>query len=607
MIKSYGNEFVAVRVQDPRIQNQGFWNSYVDFKIFLHTNSKAFTAKTSCVRRRYSEFVWLKKKMQKNCGLVPVPDLPSKSFFSFSNEEFLEKRRKGLQSFLEKVLHMTVCLSDSQLHLFLQTQLPVGHIQDCVQGHTPYTVTDAILTYASSNQGWTQEEDGIQERTPTPVPYESMESPAPHLPTLPSGVLLDPVSLTSIDPEDLPTEEAIAEINDLDTLELQYEETESPSLTALQDNNYGESVLEINSPVEATSVGDSQVESSPVEPNVEGETHQGVSQQQTCVEVHCTEEEECLMSVEKEHEEEHSVDDSEQTVPHTQSLCELISHEVECQRESVEQAVQDPVSQVNLAQLDSRQEQNISGKDTNKTAQLDDSHEVSETGSQAEIRYEEDHDVDTDLEMTKAQGAIQETDIVEVDSDGEILLCEEQDPDMQIHGETPADESRVGDSRTGEASPVETSHMTNGYKETAEDKHIDVDNTQAAAHDTDTLKVEANVDPSPQEYFNKANCIQEKIIFVEGREDEEMPYMTNVGSATTLEEVSSGLEDSVEEPLNHEVQRNHHLESSGDHCPEEAILLAVDLDCKDSIKSHERNVHESTADANLTVDQEKEP
>lgn len=32
----------------------------------------------------------------------PVPDLPGKSFFSFNNEDFLEKRRKGLQIFLEK-------------------------------------------------------------------------------------------------------------------------------------------------------------------------------------------------------------------------------------------------------------------------------------------------------------------------------------------------------------------------------------------------------------------------------------------------------------------------------------------------------------------------
>ena len=71
---------------------------------------------------------------------------------------------------------MTVCLSDSQLHLFLQTQLPVGHIEDCVQGHTPYTVTDAILTYASSNRGWAQEEEGVvQQPSLPPVSYESVD------------------------------------------------------------------------------------------------------------------------------------------------------------------------------------------------------------------------------------------------------------------------------------------------------------------------------------------------------------------------------------------------------------------------------------------------
>ncbi|TSK14696.1 Sorting nexin-11 [Bagarius yarrelli] len=165
--------------------NEGSWNSYVDFKIFLHTNSKAFTAKTSCVRRRYSEFVWLKRKLQKNSGLVPVPDLPGKSFIHFNHTDFIEKRRKGLQSFLDKVVHMTVCLSDSQLHLFLQTQLPVGHIEDCVKGLTPYSVTDAILTYASSNRGWAQEEEGgTLEPLTTTISYESVESPSPNVHSL---------------------------------------------------------------------------------------------------------------------------------------------------------------------------------------------------------------------------------------------------------------------------------------------------------------------------------------------------------------------------------------------------------------------------------------
>ncbi|XP_008111685.1 sorting nexin-11 isoform X1 [Anolis carolinensis] len=153
-------ELTTVRVQDPRVQNEGSWNSYVDYKIFLHTNSKAFTAKTSCVRRRYREFVWLKKRLQKNAGLVPVPELPGKStFFAGSTDEFIEKRRQGLQQFLEKVLQNVVLLSDSQLHLFLQSQLSIPEIEACVQGRGPLSVTDAILRYAMSNCGWVQEED----------------------------------------------------------------------------------------------------------------------------------------------------------------------------------------------------------------------------------------------------------------------------------------------------------------------------------------------------------------------------------------------------------------------------------------------------------------
>lgn len=38
MIVSVAQEFIAVRVQDPRVQNEGSWNSYVDYKIFLHVS-----------------------------------------------------------------------------------------------------------------------------------------------------------------------------------------------------------------------------------------------------------------------------------------------------------------------------------------------------------------------------------------------------------------------------------------------------------------------------------------------------------------------------------------------------------------------------------------
>ncbi|KAK6302029.1 hypothetical protein J4Q44_G00280820 [Coregonus suidteri] len=346
------DEFVAVRVQDPRVQNEGSWNSYVDFKIFLHTNSKSFTAKTSCVRRRYSEFVWLKKRMQKNTGLVPVPDLPSKSFFSLSGEDFLEKRRKGLQSFLDKVCSMTVCLSDSQLHLFLQTQLPVGHILDCVQGHTPYTVTEAILTYASSNQGWVQEEDSTQESSLTPVPYESMESPAPHLPTLQCQEPLNPVNLASSEPEGLRTEKFLADADDIDTVELQLSETETLSSEVTQEDHnvvQVEAVLEINSPVETIFKWDSHEESTPERLDHEEVIHhQGDCQQQTPVEVHCEKdkglEEECEVEVKTERviKEESHADMTTETIPPKQSSLDPDSHEEvvhqgECQQQTPEE------------------------------------------------------------------------------------------------------------------------------------------------------------------------------------------------------------------------------------------------------------------------------
>uniref|UniRef100_A0A2K6CFU5 Sorting nexin 11 n=1 Tax=Macaca nemestrina TaxID=9545 RepID=A0A2K6CFU5_MACNE len=137
-VVSREQEVITVRVQDPRVQNEGSWNSYVDYKIFLHTNSKAFTAKTSCVRRRYREFVWLRKQLQRNAGLVAVPELPGKSTLLRTSDEFNEKRHKAA-ALLEKV--EVWFLSDSQLHLFLQSQLSVPEIEACVQGRSTMTVS----------------------------------------------------------------------------------------------------------------------------------------------------------------------------------------------------------------------------------------------------------------------------------------------------------------------------------------------------------------------------------------------------------------------------------------------------------------------------------
>lgn len=204
---------------------------------------------------------------------------------------------------------MTVCLSDSQLHLFLQTQLSVSHIQDCVQGHTPFTVTDAILTYASSNQGLAQaQEDEPSKESSLAVSYESMErydswiniqmlvfnvpaeelfhppplsfhSPVPHQPSLPAKEDFRPDLLLG------PDSGQIELFNPASGDKLQLKE--KSLIRVLQKSNQMEAVLEEGG---ATGVsfflGDNQAE--PESPGLEDQTRHRSCQIQTPVEVHST-------------------------------------------------------------------------------------------------------------------------------------------------------------------------------------------------------------------------------------------------------------------------------------------------------------------------------
>ncbi|KAK7886243.1 hypothetical protein WMY93_025864 [Mugilogobius chulae] len=95
---------ISVWVRDPRIQKNDFWHAYIDYEICLHTDSVCFTKKMSSVRRRYSEFVWLRQKLEANSLLmIKLPELPPKNpFFSLNNARQISERMKGLQRFLEQ-------------------------------------------------------------------------------------------------------------------------------------------------------------------------------------------------------------------------------------------------------------------------------------------------------------------------------------------------------------------------------------------------------------------------------------------------------------------------------------------------------------------------
>ncbi|XP_024115152.1 sorting nexin-10A [Oryzias melastigma] len=139
------SEFISISVQDPRLHKEDTWTTYVDYEIYLQTNSMCFRKKRSCVRRRYSEFVWLRHCLEQNALVLNVPKLPSwNPFFSLRNEDQVTKRMKGLQEFLDNILQVPLLLSDSRLHLFLQSGLSITKIMKCSLGQTRYTVAEAI-------------------------------------------------------------------------------------------------------------------------------------------------------------------------------------------------------------------------------------------------------------------------------------------------------------------------------------------------------------------------------------------------------------------------------------------------------------------------------
>ncbi|XP_026225931.1 sorting nexin-10B [Anabas testudineus] len=139
-------QVISVWVRDPRIRKNDFWHAYIDYEICLHTSSVYFTKKISSVRRRYSEFVWLRQKLQKNALLmIQLPELPPKNpFFSLNNAQQITERMKGLQKFLEQILLSPLLLSDSCLHLFLQSTLSVSKMEACAAGKTNYSVAQAV-------------------------------------------------------------------------------------------------------------------------------------------------------------------------------------------------------------------------------------------------------------------------------------------------------------------------------------------------------------------------------------------------------------------------------------------------------------------------------
>lgn len=101
---------------------------YTDYAVNMRTNLPIFAKTSHTVRRRYSDFDWLRSELEKSSKIL-VPALPAKAlsrqlpWVSEENgifaEDFIEERRKGLEEFLNKVAGHPLAQKEKCLHMFL--------------------------------------------------------------------------------------------------------------------------------------------------------------------------------------------------------------------------------------------------------------------------------------------------------------------------------------------------------------------------------------------------------------------------------------------------------------------------------------------------------
>ncbi|KFO21976.1 sorting nexin-12 isoform X3 [Enhydra lutris kenyoni] len=107
-------------------------SNFLEIDIFnpQTTNLPIFKLKESCVRRRYSDFEWLKNELERDSKIV-VPPLPGKALkrqLPFRGDEgifeesFIEERRQGLEQFINKIAGHPLAQNERCLHMFLQEE-----------------------------------------------------------------------------------------------------------------------------------------------------------------------------------------------------------------------------------------------------------------------------------------------------------------------------------------------------------------------------------------------------------------------------------------------------------------------------------------------------
>ncbi|KAJ5070992.1 sorting nexin [Anaeramoeba ignava] len=75
-----------------------------------------------CVKRRYKHFLWLRERLVDRFENIPIPPMPEKQVAGRFEEGFVEKRRKSLEGFLNRIAKHPILRRSRIFHHFLEAQ-----------------------------------------------------------------------------------------------------------------------------------------------------------------------------------------------------------------------------------------------------------------------------------------------------------------------------------------------------------------------------------------------------------------------------------------------------------------------------------------------------
>lgn len=142
MMNAYNSAEPALQIEviSPTVQGVGS-KRYVEYTVKVKTTLPVFKETESTVKRRYSEFEWLHKELERADTKIAVPPLPEKAWQrqlpfrkdeGLFQEDFIEERRRGLETFINKIASHPLAQNERALHVFLFD--PVIDLNQYVRG-----------------------------------------------------------------------------------------------------------------------------------------------------------------------------------------------------------------------------------------------------------------------------------------------------------------------------------------------------------------------------------------------------------------------------------------------------------------------------------------